>query len=647
MCGIAGIVSPNRGERIDENVVHRMCQAIVHRGPDEEGIFAKDNSGLGMRRLSIIDVAGGHQPVFNEDRSIWIVFNGEIYNFPELRRELEGRGHRFSTNTDTEVIVHLYEDIGEDCVKKLRGMFAFALWDERRNSVLMARDRLGKKPLHYALHRGKLYFASEIKSILAVAPELAEVNRAALMQYLYLGYVPDPATAFVGIQKLLPGHLLWFERGQLRIRKYWDLPPYATHQPKSEEECLEELEWRLAESVRVRMISDVPLGAMLSGGTDSSTVVALMARASSRPVKTFAVGFRDSDFDESKYARLVADKFSTEHHELRLEPDVVGTVETLTRSLEEPFGDSSMLPTYFVSCLARRHVTVALSGDGGDELFAGYERYGLHQGREKFAKIPQSWWRFYREHLFPMVPRGMRGRQFSYNVSLPWRERYADEMCFLPAFEREIPLLTPEFRAVLAESGDPQKLLLELFESAPASDRISQMLYVDTKSYLVGDILTKVDRMSMLTSLEARVPILDHQLVEWATSLGPEWKLTGRGQHKYILRKLAERVGVPKEVLYRPKRGFALPLVHWMRKEMKELILSVLLEPRTLERGYFDPKGVEQLLDQHFRGRRDQSGRIWRLLMLELWHRNFLERFRNAAHGVPEETASTLRGGSR
>lgn len=645
MCGIAGIVSSHRGERIDPSRVHRMCQAIVHRGPDDEGIFVKENSGLGMRRLSIIDVAGGHQPVFNEDRSIWTVFNGEIYNFPELRGELEKRGHRFYTNTDTEVIVHLYEDFGEDCVEKLRGMFAFALWDERRNSLLMARDRLGKKPLHYALSEGRLYFASEIKSILAVAPELAEVRQAALIEYLYLGYVPDRGTAFARIDKLPAGHRLIFERGEVSVRQYWDLPRYATHQPKNEEECLEELEHRLAESVRIRLISDVPLGALLSGGTDSSTVVALMARASSRPVKTFAVGFRDDDFDESKYARLVAEKFSTEHHELRLEPDVVGAVEKLTRSMEEPFGDPSMLPTYFVCCLARQHVTVALSGDGGDELFAGYQRYGIHQRREKFSTLPQSWWRFYRQRLFPLVPRGMRGRQFSYNVSLPWRERYADEMSFLPAFEREMPLLTPEFRAVVAESGDPQNLLLDYFASAPAADPISQMLYVDTKTYLVGDILTKVDRMSMLTSLEARVPILDHQLVEWVTGLGPEWKLTGRGQHKYILRKLAQRVGVPKQVLDRPKRGFALPLVHWMRQEMKEMILSVLLEPRTMQRGYFDRKGVEQLLDQHFRGRRDQSGRIWRLLIFELWHRNFLESFRNADDCVPEEPASALGGG--
>jgi asparagine synthase (glutamine-hydrolysing) len=634
MCGIAGIVGANRSDRIDEDVVRRMCDAIVHRGPDDEGLLARQNTGLGMRRLSIIDLAGGHQPIFSEDRSAWIVFNGEIYNFPELRSELEAKGHRFATDSDTETIVHLYEEYGADCVQKLRGMFACALWDEKKQKLLIARDRLGKKPLHYALHRGKLYFASEIKSILAVAPELAEVNQSALLQYMYFGYIPDPATAFVGIHKLPPGHVLEFERGEISIRRYWDLPQYGTHRPSSEEECLEELEWRLAEAVRIRLISDVPLGAMLSGGTDSSTVVALMARASSKPVKTFAIGFKQADFDESKYARIVAQKFGTDHHELILEPDVVGTIDKLTRSLEEPFADSSMLPTYFISCLAREHVTVALSGDGGDELFAGYERYGIQQSREKFAMVPQALSRLYRKHVFPLIPKGTRGRQLSYNLSLPWRERYVDEMCFVPAFEREFPLLSPEFRATIAGSGVPQDILLRYFEQAPAKDPVSQMLYVDTKTYLVEDILTKVDRMSMLTSLEVRVPILDHLFVEWVTGLGPEWKMRG-GQQKYIFRKLAERVGVPKEVLYRPKQGFALPLVHWMRNELRELILSTLLDPRTLQRGYFDAAGVRRLLDEHFSGRRDRSSAIWRLLIFELWHRNFLESFNDPKSSLP------------
>ena len=640
MCGIAGIVSSNRTERIEEALVHQMCEAIVHRGPDDEGLLARNNVGLGMRRLSIIDLSGGHQPIFNEDRSAWIVFNGEIYNFPELRPELEAHGHHFSTHSDTETIVHLYEEMGADCVQKLRGMFAFALWDDRRQSLLIARDRLGKKPLHYALHNGKLYFASEIKSILTVAPELAEVNRAALMQYMYLGYVPDPATAFSKIHKLPPGHLLEFQHGELRVRKYWDLPEYGTHASMSEEECLEEMEARLAEATRIRLISDVPLGALLSGGTDSSTIVALMARASSRPVKTFAIGFRQADFDESQYARLVAQKFATEHHELILEPDVVASLEKLTSSMEEPFSDPSILPTYFVSCLARQHVTVALSGDGGDELFAGYTRYGIQQRRQVAALIPKGAWRFYRERLFPLLPKAMRGRQFSYNLSLPWQERYADEVCLIPAFERDMPLLSPEFRATIAESGDPQDILLQLFANAPASDPISKMLYVDTKTYLVEDILTKVDRMSMLTSLEVRVPILDHTFVEWVTSLGPEWKMRD-GKQKYIFRKLAERVGVPREVLYRPKRGFALPLVHWTRNEMKDLILGVLLDPCTLQRGYLDPKGVRHLLDEHMSGKRNHSGRVWRLLLYELWHRNFLGKFAGTASSQPLEVTTS------
>ena len=625
MCGIAGVVSAAPGDRIEAATIHRMCQAIVHRGPDDEGIFVKDGTGLGMRRLSIIDLAGGHQPVFNEDRSVWVVFNGEIYNFPELRMELLSRGHRLTTHTDTEVIVHLYEEMGADCVKKLRGMFAFALYDERKRKLLIARDRFGKKPLHYALADQRLWFGSEIKAIHAVAPELAEVNNEALLQYMYFGYVPDPLTAFLPIQKLPPGHLLEFEGGALRVRQYWDLPQYSTHQPGSEEECLEELEWRLAEAVKIRLISDVPLGALLSGGIDSSTVVALMARASSKPVKTFSIGFSHDDFNEAHYARIVAKHFGTDHHELVLEPDVVKTVETLTSSLEEPFGDSSMLPTYYVSCMARKHVTVALSGDGGDEIFAGYDRYGIHLRRKIFERIPRGTWRWYREHVYPRLPGNMRGKKFSYNVSLPWRERYVDGISFVPSFERDMPLWSNEFRETLKGAGNPEDVMYGYFDRAPANDPISQMLYVDTKTYMVADILTKVDRMSMATSLEVRVPILDHQFAEWATGLPPEWKLRGRTQ-KYILRKLSERVGVPREALYRPKRGFALPLVHWMRNELKDLIITALLEPKTMQRGYFNPAGVRQLLDEHFRGRRDHSGRIWRLLMFELWHRNYLER---------------------
>jgi asparagine synthase (glutamine-hydrolysing) len=623
MCGIAGIACSEAGG-VDAATIHRMCQTLVHRGPDDEGIFVKDGIGLGMRRLSIIDVAGGHQPVFNEDGSVWVVYNGEIYNFPQLRPQLEQRGHRFSTHTDTEVIVHLYEERGDECVQELRGMFAFALYDERRRRLLLARDRLGIKPLYYAVAPGRLLFGSEIKAILAVAPELAAVDRHGLFQYLCYGYIPEPLTAFSAIRKLPPGHRLEFQNGEARVHQYWDLPPYETHEPESEEACLEELEQRLAEAVRMRLISDVPLGALLSGGTDSSTVVALMARASSNPVKTFAIGFKQADFNEAPYARRVAEQFGTDHHELILEPDVVATVETLSRSLEEPFADSSMLPTYFVSCLARRHVTVALSGDGGDELFAGYDRYRVHLERQVFERVPGWLGRLYRDRVYPGLPAGLRGRKFAYNVSLPWRERYVDMVTFLHGLDRGARLLSDDFRAELGDLADPRDLLLDCLDRASATDRLSRILYADTKTYLVGDILTKVDRMSMATSLEVRVPILDHVFVEWVTGLGSRWKMQPGGQ-KYMLKKLAARVGVPREVLDRRKQGFALPLVHWIRHELKEMIFTLLLERRSLERDYFDEHAIRRLLDEHFQGRRDHSAHIWLLLMFELWHRNFVD----------------------
>jgi asparagine synthase (glutamine-hydrolysing) len=388
MCGIAGIVGTTPDTIVDPRIIRLMCQAIVHRGPDEEGAYVKDSVGLGMRRLSIIDLAGGRQPIHNEDKTVWVVFNGEIYNFPELRPELEARGHRFYTNSDTEVIVHLYEDLGSDCVQKLRGMFAFALYDERRRSLLIARDRLGKKPLHYALVQGRLFFGSEIKAILAAAPELRDLNREALLKYFYFGYIPAPETAFARIHKLPPGYLLEFAKGQIKIRQYWNLPTYGTHEPPSEEECLEELDHRLAEAVRIRLISDVPLGALLSGGVDSSIVVGLMARAHSGPVRTFSIGFSKQDFNEADSARKVAKRFGTDHHELVVEANIGETLEFLTHHLEEPFGDSSMLPTYFVCKMARQHVTVALAGDGGTSSLQVMTAISLISGVERSTLSP-------------------------------------------------------------------------------------------------------------------------------------------------------------------------------------------------------------------------------------------------------------------
>lgn len=624
MCGIAGIVHSDKNAVVDRESIHRMCEQIVHRGPDDEGIYLHGNAGLGMRRLSIIDLAGGHQPIHNEDESVWVVFNGEIYNFQELRRELEGRGHRFCTNSDTEVIVHLYEDLGADCVQRLRGMFAIAIYDERRHKLLLARDRLGIKPLHYALHKGRLLFGSEIKTILAAAPDLREISHDGLLQYIDCGYISDSHSAFRKISKLPPGYLLEFADGQVSTKPYWDLPPFSTHEPKSEEECLDELEQRLAEAVRIRLIADVPLGALLSGGTDSSIVVALMARASSLPVRTFSIGFEEASFDETVYARKIAERFGTEHHEFVVRPDIRETLTYLTTFLDEPFGDSSMLPTYFVSRMARQFVTVVLSGDGGDELFGGYERYAIHMARRRFNWIPSWAGSLYRHSVFPALPQRTPGRGFLYEISLPWSERVINGFTFRWMLGGGTPLLTGELKQLAENGADPLNPFRAYLKQAAKYEPLSQLLYLDTKTYLPGDILTKVDRMSMATSLEARVPILDHHFVEWAVGLPAHWKMRGLSQ-KYIFKKLAARVGVPEEVLNRPKQGFALPLVHWIRNELKRDFAQILLEPRTIQRGYFDRQALSILLEEHFSGRRDHSAKLWRLLALELWHRNFLE----------------------
>jgi asparagine synthase (glutamine-hydrolysing) len=627
MCGIAGIVTTEPGVRVDVETIRLMCNAIVHRGPDDEGFYLRDGMGLGMRRLSIIDLAGGHQPIHNEDRNVWVVFNGEIYNFPELRRELESRGHSFYTHSDTEVIVHLYEELGAECVRKLRGMFAIALWDERRKTLVLARDRLGKKPLHYALHNGNLYFGSEIKSLLAVAPELADVDREAMLSYFQFGYIPDPLTAFQTIRKLPPGHLLEFEAGQIRVRSYWDLPSYGTFDPGSEHECLDELERRLDEAVRIRLISDVPLGALLSGGVDSSIIVALMARADSGCVKTFSIGFPNEDFNETAHARAVAERFGTNHNEFIVDPDFSETLDKLTHMLEEPFADSSILPTYHVSRLARQHVTVALSGDGGDELYAGYDRYQMNLRRRVFEKIPDWVGRAYRNYVYSHLPRGARGRKFVYNISLGTRDRYIDSVSYLPPDLRERFIFSGDFLDFAASRASPAELFRNYYDRAPADDELSRMQYLDTKTYLPADVLTKVDRMSMATSLEVRCPLLDHEFVEWSASLAPHWKLR-MGQSKYALKKLAERLGVPTLAINRPKQGFAMPLVHWFRKELKSGIGCILLEPRSLARGYFNPSGVRAMLEEHWQGRRDNSGSLWILLMFELWHRNYLDSVR-------------------
>jgi asparagine synthase (glutamine-hydrolysing) len=622
MCGIAGKLNPS-GEPVSPAEIHAMCNTIVHRGPDDEGIYVSGPVGLGMRRLSIIDLSGGKQPIHNEDRSVWVVLNGEIYNFPQLRSELESRGHCFYTRSDTEVIVHLYEEHGSACVEKLRGMFAFALYDERKQQLLLVRDRLGKKPLYYsACSNGSLLFGSEIKALLTADPELNKPDLGALLNYFCFGYVPDPASAFQPIRKLPPGHLLEFCQGSIRVERYWDLTRFGLYSPASEEECLEELEALLSDSVKMRLISDVPLGAFLSGGVDSSLVVAMMARHSSRPVKTFSIGFTSPDFDESGYARLLAQRFETEHCELTLEPDFEELLPQLLASMDEPFADSSLLPTYYVAQLARRHVTVALSGDGGDELFAGYDRYGIALRRRRFDWAPQWMGRLFRDHLYATLPNSLKGSRFLYNASLPDGLRYVDSVSYVSAQQRDRALFSEEFLAQIRALEAPSAGFASHLESISGADGLSRLQYLDIKTYLPGDVLTKVDRMSMAVSLEVRCPLLDHVWVEHAAALKPEWKLR-MGEPKYILKKLAERMGVPPELLYRPKQGFAVPLVHWMRNQLRRDLLQLLLEPQTIQRGYFNREAVARVIHEHTTGRRDHSGSLWVLLVFELWQRQF------------------------
>jgi asparagine synthase (glutamine-hydrolysing) len=628
MCGIAGIYGERDAAPVQEDEILRMCAAIAHRGPDDLGTFVEGPVGLGMTRLSIIDLECGKQPIHNEDESVWVVFNGEIYNFPELRQELIQAGHRFYTHTDSEVIPHLYEDLGPDFVKKLRGMFAIAIYDRRKRSLLLARDRLGKKPLVYSLSGGRLYFASEIRAILAVAPQLAEVDRGALLGFFQFGYIADPETAFTEIKRLAPGNVLEFHDGQLKTYSYWNLPPFVGDATKTEEEWLELLEHELAKAVRMRLISDVPLGALLSGGVDSSTVVALMARASTTPVKTFSVINQREDFDEGRYARLVAERFGTEHHELMMEPDFFPVLNELTSLLEEPFGDSSLLPTYGISRLVREHVTVALSGDGGDELFAGYDRYGINLQRERFRRVPDFVGRFYRHRLFPLLPRSTKGRRFLYNVTLPFRDRYLDSISFLPVEDHGHSIFSAGFLEWAATVPSPREAYADYFDHAAADCPLGRLQCLDVHTYLASDILPKVDRMSMAASLEMRAPMLDHVFLEIAARVPASLKLRN-GQGKMILKKLAERLGVPREVIYRPKQGFAIPLVHWFKEDLKEQIREILTDRKTIQRGYFDSGSIAALLDEHERGIRDRSAEIWLLLVFELWHRNFLEPLAN------------------
>ncbi len=628
MCGIAGFVDlwdARKGSGLEERaqVLESMCLAITHRGPDDQGKMVREGVALGMRRLSIIDLAGGHQPISGEDGSVTIVFNGEIYNYRDLQKDLESRGHQFKTHSDTEAIVHAFEEYGHSCVDHLRGMFAFAIWDQKARRLFIARDRTGKKPLFYTVTRhGTLVFGSELKTLLLHPDVEREINLTAIDAYFALGYVPDPLTIFNGVHKLPPGHHLTYADGEVVVQQYWDFV-FERAASRREEDYLEELRGLLDESVRMRLIADVPLGAFLSGGIDSSIVVALMARHMGQPVKTFSIGFHEDSYNELKYARLTAGKFGTEHHEFIVTPDICGVVDELVWHLDEPFADQAAIPNYVVSKLAREYVKVVLSGDGGDELFAGYTRYVVERKRSGFARLPRTLREGVMRPLSQRLPHGARGRNYLHNVSLDPLSRYLDSVSIFGSLNRRL-LYTSEFHAKLGPGGYVAKLFSDLSTNVRTSEPLDQLLYIDSKTYLPGDILTKVDRMSMAVSLEARAPLLDHKLIDFVTRIPASLKLAGL-ETKHLL-KQAVRDLIPPDILHRPKQGFGVPIQEWINQQLRGRIRETLTESRTRQRGYADSQYIDVLLDEHERGRRDHSMGLWALLMLELWHRQFVDQ---------------------
>ncbi len=616
MCGIAGIVNLEGGPVVPGDV-RRMCDVMRHRGPDDEGLYLGACAGLGMRRLSIIDLETGRQPIHNEDRTVWVVLNGEIYNFRELRQDLKSRGHAFYTLTDTETIVHLYEEYGDRCVDHLRGMFAFALWDEKQRRLLLARDRLGVKPLYYAEIAGRLVFASELKALLELSYVEPEINwRAASHLFTFLT-TPASDSIVQGVHKLPAAHLLVATPGRrARVFPYWDVR-FAPDRDRTAGDLVEELRALVDESVRLRLVSDVPLGAFLSGGLDSSAVVASMARHLPGPVKTFTIGFKDRAFDESAHARRVAREFGTEHHELVLEPDVIDIVEDIAWHLDEPFGDTSAIPTYMVSKLAAGHVKVVLSGDGGDELFAGYDKYTV-EARRRALRLPGPARRIIGA-VAALLPPGMKGRNFLRNLALDAPHRYLDESTLFRRDDKE-RLFLPEVLGRMGD-GDPWSEELGYLERADGH-WLSAARYMDLKAYLPLDILTKVDRMSMAHSLEAREPLLDHRLVEFAATIPPEMMLRG-GTTKWIFKE-AMRGILPDDIIDRRKHGFAVPLGRWFRGKLGGFVRDLLLTKRSRERGIFNPAAIENLVRSHEEGRRLDL-EVWTLLSFELWCRAFVD----------------------
>lgn len=628
MCGIVGFTDLKNNNSKTE-ILERMNSCIVHRGPDEDGFYSNDRIALAMRRLSIIDLAHGKQPIHNRDKTKWIVFNGEIYNFQELRIDLEKRGYEFKTNSDTEAIIHLYDEYGAECVQHLRGMFVFAIWDEKEKTLFIARDRVGKKPLLYSHQtNGDLIFGSEFTALLAHPDISREVDFEAIDAYLSYLCVPAPLTAFKQIRKLEPAHYLIWKDGKLETKRYW-LPNFSNKIRISEEEAIEETTRILRESTRLRMISEVPLGAFLSGGVDSSAVVALMAQESSSAVKTFSIGFEEQDFSELKYAKKVAEHVGAEYHEFIVKPDALEVLPKLVEHYGEPYADSSAIPTYYVSKETRKFVTVALNGDGGDESFAGYERYAAMRIAEKYHKIPHALRKIFVESAIELIPtseikrsRARDLKRFVKAASLPRVERY---FRWVSAIDRQSKneLYTKDFSAQFDSDVNASRHIEKWFAKANGSGILDATLLTDQMTYLPNDLLVKVDIASMANSLEARSPFLDHKVIEFAASLPENLKMK-RMETKSLLKKVAARL-VPREVIYRKKMGFGVPIGHWFRTSMKDFVRGVLLSEKSLSRGIIRPEMMKKYVEEHINSERDYTHQIWTLLMLELWFQRFID----------------------
>ena len=626
MCGISGIVFRDRDRGVNYDDLKRMCRTLIHRGPDDEGFFVKGNVGLGMRRLKVIDLATGHQPIANEDGSIWIIFNGEIYNYPELRRLLEQKGHIFTTRSDTETILHAYEEYGDACVTRLNGMFAFAIWDNAKEKLLLARDRLGVKPLYYFFDDRSLVFASELKAILQCREVPRTIDYEALDAFLTFEYIPAPLSIISGVNKLLPGHVLIFQNGQVSIQQYWNLHPNRLK--GDEEDLCQALYELLKDSVRLRLISDVPLGAFLSGGIDSSSLVYLMSELTDRPVKTFSIGFDDPSYNELKYARTVAKHLATDHHELIIEPDIVNLAFDLVTHLDEPLADVSIFPTYLVSKLARQHVTAVLSGDGGDELFAGYDWYVANKIAAHYRRLPNAVTNRWIPWLADCIPltsqkKGLinKFKRFVDGSILPESLQHFRWNSYLTQGMKET-LYGEDLKRSLEHVETSERFIAHL-NSCGENDPLWHNQFADIKTYLADDILTKVDRMTMANSLEARSPYLDYRVVEFAMSLPSEFRLN-RFTTKYLLKRCMA-AKLPDNILDRKKEGFSIPIKNWLRRELRPMMEEVLSTERLKRRGpLFNAAYIEKLKSDHLRGIANYSHQLWSLMVFEIWQDEYL-----------------------